>query len=365
MLHEAFVQCLHTLLPRLFVACRKAEGAEREFVAIRLYSNLAHVYWFSAGKFSCAWAHLREMNLAERYPPSPELAQAYSEHAPVMTTVPWYSRGLAYAQRSLAIRRESGDVWGQGQSLSFVATVLYASSRFAECIDACRESIRLLERTGGRWEQNTALWHLAFAHYRLGELESSLEVSRDLYYTATSIGDATAAGIALSAWARAGIGRVPEAFVAMEIGRDLGDAHTSTEVHLADGVRLLYAGEVDASVQRFTEALQIISDAGLHAEYFAPARPWLATALRRQAELVDPAERRLRAGQLRRAAHAARRAHRLARPYRNNLPHALRERAVVAGMRGHNARAARWFGASLRAGESQGAAYEAALTARQ
>ena len=207
-----------------------------------------------------------------------------------------------------------------------------------------------------------ALWHLAFAHYRLGELESALEVARDLYYTATSIGDATAAGIALSAWARAGVGRVPEAFVAMEIGRDLGDAHTSTEVHLADGVRLLYAGEVDAAVQRFTEALQIISDAGLHAEYFAPARPWLATALRMQAELVDPAERRVRARQLRRAAHAARRAHRLARSYRNNLPHALRERAVVAGLRGHNARAGRWFAASLRASEAQGAAYEAALT---
>ncbi len=359
---EAFVQCLHTLLPRAFVARRSAEGAEREFVAIRLYSNLAHVYWFSAGKFSCAWTHLREMNLAERYPPTPELAQAYSEHAPAMTMVPWYSRGLAYAQRSLDIRRESGDVWGQGQSLSFVATVLYASSRFRECIDTCRESIRLLERTGGRWEQNTALWHLAFAHYRLGELDQGLEVARDLYYTATSIGDATAAGIALSVWARAGVGRVPEAFVTMEIGRDLGDAHTSTEVHLADGVRLLYAGETDAAVRRFTEALTIISEAGLHAEYFAPVRPWLATGLRMQAELVDPVERRERARRLGRAAHAARRAHRLARSYRNNLPHALRERAVVAGLQGRTRRAGRWFAASLRASEAQDAAYETALT---
>jgi two-component system sensor kinase len=359
---ESFVQCLHTLFPRTFLARRSAEGAEREFVAIRLYSNLAHVYWFSAGKFSCAWTHLREMNLAERYPPSPELAQAYSEHAPVMTTVPWYSRGLAYAQRSLAIRSESGDVWGQGQSLSFVATVLYASSQFRECIDACRESIRLLERTGGRWEQNTALWHLAFAHYRLGELDAGLEVARDLYYTATSIGDATAAGIALSGWARAGVGRVPEAFVAMEIGRDLGDAHTSTEVHLADGVRLLYAGQADAAVQRFTEALAIIADAGLHAEYFAPSRPWLATGLRVQAELVDPAERRARARLLRRATRAARRAHRLARSYRNNLPHALRERAVVATLRGQKRRAGRWFAAGLRTSEAQGALYETALT---
>ena len=84
-------------------------AAEREFLAIRLYSRLAYVYWFCAGKVPCAWAHLREMNLAERYPPSLELAQAYSEHAPVMTMAPWYSRGLRYAQRSLAIRRELGD----------------------------------------------------------------------------------------------------------------------------------------------------------------------------------------------------------------------------------------------------------------
>src|SRR5581483_12418400 len=91
------VQVLHTLAPRLFVARRQPDGAEREFAAIRIFSRMAYVYWFSAGKMPCAWAHLSGMNLAERYPPSPELAQAYSEHAPVMTMLPWYSRGLRYA----------------------------------------------------------------------------------------------------------------------------------------------------------------------------------------------------------------------------------------------------------------------------
>jgi diguanylate cyclase (GGDEF)-like protein/PAS domain S-box-containing protein len=361
-LFESTVQALHTLLPRLLVGRRPVAGAERDFVAIRLYSNLAHVYWFSAGRVACAWAHLREMNLAERYPPTPELAQAYSEHAPVMTTLPWYSRGLAYAERSLAIRRESGDVWGQGQSLSFVATVLYASSRFRDCIDACRESVRLLERTGGRWEQNTAVWHQAFAHYRLGELDVASDLSRDLYYKATAIGDATAAGIALSGWARAGAGRIPEAFVAMEIGRDLGDAHTATEVHLADGVRLLYAGEVERAVERFTEAQAIVSSAGLRAEYIAPVRPWLATALRMQAETVESSERRARSRYLRRAARMARRAQHFSRSYRNNLPHALRERAVVAELRGRPRRARRYFARSLRTSQEQGAAYESTLT---
>ncbi len=246
--------------------------------------------------------------------------------------------------------------------MSFVATVLYASSRYRECIDACRESIGLLERTGGRWDQNTSIWHEAFAHYRLGELDVAVEMSRDLYYRASAIGDATAAGIALSGWARAGLGQVPEAFVTMEIGRNLGDAHTATEVHVADGVRLLYDGQAGLAVERFTEALAIVSAAGLRAEYFAPVRPWLATALRQQAEGIDPGERRVRTRLLRHADHAARRAHRLARSYPNNLPHALRERALVAALRSRPRRAASRFAHSLRVSEEQDAAYESALT---
>ncbi|HVF13256.1 MAG TPA: AAA family ATPase, partial [Acidimicrobiales bacterium] len=170
LLVEVVVQLAHSLLPSMFVARRRREGADREFLAIRLYSRLAYVYWFSAGKVPCAWAHLREMNLAERYPPSLELAQAYSEHAPVMTMAPWFSRGIAYALRSLAIRRDLGDLWGQGQSLSFYGVGLYGATRYRESIEQCREAIRLLDQTGDRWEANTAAWHVAFAHYRLGEL---------------------------------------------------------------------------------------------------------------------------------------------------------------------------------------------------
>ena len=177
LLVEVVVQVAHTLLPRLFVGRRSREGADREFLAIRLYSRLAYVYWFSAGKIPCAWVHLREMNLAERYPPSPELAQAYSEHAPVMTMAPWFSRGIAYARRSLAIRRDLGDLWGQGQSLNFYGVVLYAASRYRESIEQCREAIRLLDQTGDRWEANTASWHVAFAHYRLGELAEAQAVA--------------------------------------------------------------------------------------------------------------------------------------------------------------------------------------------
>jgi len=359
---EVAVQALHTLFPRLFLGRRRREGADREFLAIHLYSRLAYVYWFCAGKAACGWAHFREMNLAERYAPTPELAQAYSEHAPVMTMVPWYSRGLRYAQRSLAIRRELGDVWGQGQSLGFCGVVLYAEARYRESIERCREAVRLLERTGDRWEQHTATWHMAFAHYRLGELDVAVEVARGLHASAVAIGDQTTAGIILSGWARAAAGAVPADLVATELARDNDDAHTSAEVRLADAVRLLREGETHRAVERLEEAAGIVARAGLRQEYVASVRPWLATARRRWAEAADPHDRAGRAGRLRQAARAARRARRLARSYRNNLPHALREGALVASLQGRARRAERLLARSLAVAAGQGAAYEAALT---
>ena len=360
-LREVAVQTLHTLMPRFFLARRPREGADREFLAIRMHSRLAYVYWFSAGKIPCAWTHLREMNLAERYPPTPELAQAYSEHAPVMTMAPWYTRGVAYARRSHAIRSGLGDVWGQGQSLNFFGVVLYASSRYADCIEQCSEAVRLLERTGDRWEQNTATWHLVFSYYRLGELDTAVKLARELYASATAIGDQTAAGVVLSGWARASSGQVPEEFVAAELARDNGDAQTAAEVHLADGVRLLFAGEVDRAVERLEQATKIVAAAGLRQEYVAPVKPWLASALRMQLEATDRHDPRARA-RLHRAARAARQAERLSRAYRNNRPHALRERALVADLQGRRRRAERLLARSLAVADQQGAAYEAVLT---
>ncbi|HZQ77761.1 MAG TPA: EAL domain-containing protein [Acidimicrobiia bacterium] len=359
---EVAVQALHTLFPRLFLGRRRREGADREFLAVHLYSRLAYVYWFSAGKIPCGWAHFREMNLAERYPPTPELAQAYSEHAPVMTMVPWYSRGLRYAQRSLAIRRELGDVWGQGQSLGFCGVVLYAASRYRESIERCREAVRLLERTGDRWEQHTATWHMAFAHYRLGELEVAVDVARGLHASAVAIGDQTTAGVILSGWARAAAGAVPAELVATELARDNDDAQTSAEVRLADAVRLLREGDTDRAVERLEEAAGIVARAGLRQEYVAPVQPWLATALRRKAEDADPHDPHGRNRRLRRAARAARRARRLARSYRNNLPHALREAALVASLQGRPRRAERLLARSLAVAAGQDAAYETVLT---
>ncbi|MDQ1416846.1 MAG: hypothetical protein QOF81_2459, partial [Acidimicrobiaceae bacterium] len=352
------VQVAHTVIPSL-VGRSSRPPTESETLAMRLYSRLTYAYWFRSGMIACGWSHLQGMNLAEHFPPSPELAQAYSEHAPVMTMIPWYSRGINYAHRSLAIRTELGDVWGQGQSLHFLGVVLYAASRYRESLARCEEAVSLLARTGDQWEMNTATWHAAFAHYRLGELSRAALISAQLHTEASEIGDQASAGIALSGWSRATDGHVPQALVAAELGRSNEDVHTATEVRLAEALRLLSQDQPTAAVAVLDRARQEIRRARLRQEYAAPISPWLATALRVQIESLPPGLAGQRALRRRRRV-ATRAACRMARSYRNNLPHALRERALSVAADGHAGRARRLLDRSIEVARSQEASHEEA-----
>ncbi|MGH9279351.1 MAG: EAL domain-containing protein, partial [Acidimicrobiales bacterium] len=140
------------------------------------------------------------------------------------------------------------------------------------------------------------------------------------------------------------------------------DAHTSTEVRLAEAVRLLAEGAVDEAVTVMDEAAGIVKRAGLRQEYVAPVMPWLATALRQRIEVAPPFRTLTRRAAVHRAAEVARRARVESRDYRNNRPHALREQGLVAALRGQGWRARRLFALSLAEAERQDARYEQALT---
>src|SRR6516162_80313 len=157
---EGLIQVLHTYFPRLFVARRPLSAGAADLLAARLYSRLSYAYWFQRDPIAVLWTHLRHLNLAERYPPTRELAQAYSQHGPAMTLFGWFRRAIAYVERSLAMRKTFGDLWGQGQSLHFYGAVLYAASRLMECVAKCREALRIFELKGDAWEVSSAHYQI-------------------------------------------------------------------------------------------------------------------------------------------------------------------------------------------------------------
>jgi two-component system sensor kinase len=281
-----------------------------------------------------------------------------------MSLIPAFARAFRYNEKALEIRRDLGDVWGQGPLLHYYGIVLYAASQFSLCIDKCQQAIELLDRTGDFWELNMARYQVAASRYRLGDLAGAREEAQKMHQSGLDLGDAQASGLAVDILSKAACGRVPREVIQNELDRPRGaDAQTTSQVFQAEGVRLLAENDFRAAAGAFQQGWEIARRAGIKNTYVVPCLPWLATSLRREAERcreTDPAEgRRL----LRQARRAARHGLRLARKFQNDLPHCLRELGLIALATGHPRNARRLFDESLAIAAQQGARYEHAQTA--
>jgi len=370
---ELWVQLLHSLFPRFFLHRCKREPSEAELLTVRLLNKLTLAYWYGRSTYVTLWAHLREMNLAERYPPTLELAHAYSEHAPAMGVISGFSRGLisgfqrgiAYAKKSLEMRKSFGDLWGQGQSLHYSGVMLYMASRFTECIDACREAIRLLERTGDYWEVHTARWQVAASLFHLGDMAGAIEESQRNYRSGLELGDEQASGIILDVWSRAAYatgGTVPREILARELARERNDAQSIAQMLLAECVRCLGADELDAATKAIERAAEVTTSSHVRTVYTVPVFAWLATCRRMQAQhssVLGPQRRELL---IRQAESAVRQALRSACISRNDIPRAMRESAALLALRGKLRKARRMFDKSLALAQAHKDPFEYAQT---
>ncbi|MCA9075406.1 MAG: response regulator [Planctomycetaceae bacterium] len=362
---EAVIQTLHTCLPSLLVRRHASAPSRRDRLKMKLFSGLSHGCWYCRSKLSVYWSHFRGMNLGERFKPSLELAQIYADHAPAMTIIPipLFQRGINYAEKSLAIRRDFGDLWGQGQSLHYHGIVHYAASQFEECIERCRESIRILERLGDYWQVHIARYQIAASYYRLGDVASAIAEAKLNHKSGIELGDEQASGIILDVWSWSAEGRVPKEIFLTELRRDRRDAQGKAQVLGAQGHRELCSGEPRRACATFERAIQVCKAAGVRNVYTQPLYSWRATALRQWAEQTIALTPEFRQLLMQRAHDAARRAVSHSRFYSNERPHALRELGLVYAMQGRVRRALGCFDRSLALARSMGARYEYARTA--
>jgi two-component system sensor kinase len=274
-----------------------------------------------------------------------------------------FRRAIKYAEKSLALRKSFEDVWGEGQTLNFYGVVLYAASQFRECIERCRESIRLLERTGDYWQVHIARYQIAASFYHLGEFDNAVEEAQRNYRSGLELGDEQASGIILDVWARAAKGHLPEGVLETELSRERHDAQGKTQVLLAHALQLLAAEDHQQAVSILEKAIAVAGRAGIANAYTLPSLAWLARALRSWLEKddlrFDPRRRR---ELLRRAKRASQRAVRSARICKNDLAQSLREYALISAMSGRTKKARQLLAKSLEIARQQQARYEYAQT---
>ena len=309
---EVVRQALHTVFRRWLVHRRRTEPSPQVRLTLRLYSGYSHAAWYCAKLPLLMWAHLRGMNRAERWQPSLELAQVYSDHAPGMILIPWHRRGLQYAQRSLAIREARQDLWGQGQSWHFYGIVQYAAGRYGEAIEACRRAVQILQKTGDYWQVHIARYQIAASLFHQGDLQGALEEAQHNHASGLMVGDEQASGIILDVWARAAPGRIPESILDAELRRERHDFQGQAQVLLAAGIQRLAQNRLTEALDALNRAQGIVNGAGVRNPYTTPVAVWRTTALRRLAEAERSLHPRRRRDYLRQAnAHRAPLAHRV------------------------------------------------------
>lgn len=360
-LYEVAVQVLHTLFPSFFVGRKDRLPDEKERLRLHLGSRYAQACWFARSKIRCMWTHFRTLNLAEEFLPCSEVAQAYSDHAPAMSLVPWPKRGIHYARCSLRIRRELQDTWGQGQSLHYYGIVLYAAGRFEECIDTCREAVRLLEKTGDHWEMHMARYQIAASLYQLGRLDEARAEARLMHESGLELGDQQASAISLDVIARTRLGEQDMDVFERELSHDRVDSQGISQLLLGKGVCQVGKGQLDDAIDSFRQALISSRTSGIRSVYTLPNFAWLATALRCQAERTASYQPNKKSRLLRESQKYARQLLLLSWPMKHSVPHALRELGLTSAMRGNQARATLYLGKAMRISRKLGMKYEEQL----
>ncbi len=360
---EALVQVLHTRFPSRFLGNQDPNSAagQLDLFRARVFDQMTISYWFSRGMNFVLWSHLRQMNLAERYPPSQELGKTYAFHAVTMTGIPMANRGITYAKKAYEISVKNGDLWGQGKARSYHTFACIVLARFKEGVAMGTEAVDLLEQAGDVWESNMARMIATVPMYHLGDLKSAYRGSRKTYEIGMDTGDYSAVCISLLFWIPNAPKTIPAGAIQRELQRPREDPLTITAAVYARGLELLFCEDQPreaASVLQ--ESLSRAKQLGLRNVCLFSAATWKATALRIAAEREPDGSARRRA--IRDALKAARSALRITKRYLACRPHALRERGLIAALAAKHDQARRYFDESLQVAEAYEARYDRAKT---
>ena len=362
-LKEAAAQVLHTKFPNRFVARRDANTprAKLDLFRAKVYDQLTFTYWFTSGMNLVLWSHLRQMNLAELYPPAQELGRTYSFHAVTMTGLPMAKRGIAYAEKAHQIAVDAGDLWGQGRARGYHTFACIVLAQFHEGVRTGEEAVKLLEQAGDVWESNMARMIATVPRLHLGDLQGAYEQSKKAYEIAVECRDYTGICIALLFWAPCAAKLLPPGAVEQEVNREREDPVTIAGAVYAQGLAMLLAeNKPIEAAEAMRECLKRAKKHGVRNVCIFSAATWRATALRVAAEQAQTHSARQQL--LRSAEQAVRKALKITKKYLATRPQALREAGLIAAMSKSDVKARSCLEASLRLAESFDAKYDVAKT---
>ena len=153
-LKEFIRQMFHTWFPDFFIA-KEYRGTPKEPIIIRLLDRLGHVYYFSNVN-KTFYFFLKNLNLAEKIGPCPELTYSYTLGAVVWSTFPWFSRAFRDGNKGLEMAEKLQDRIREGSAYAYLAYCLYLANKPKQGLESAQKSISLLKGLGEYWDLGVA-----------------------------------------------------------------------------------------------------------------------------------------------------------------------------------------------------------------
>lgn len=317
--------------------------------------NMRHVG--TGSRVRLLWASIYGLLLLESLPPGPEAAPMRANVALMFTLLGDRRASEHWVQE--ALREAASDARARSETCNRAGLIVAFQGRLQESLRFTREAHGQHRGLETNWERAAGLATQCATLYHLGQLKEAVQVARRL----TSLPGAgpTLAGVAHRVLACI----VPDEVDEAQLERQLAEVGpwdgAFPQLTAALGAVRLLGGRLESAVEIFAEGTRhaLVQPFG-HMTSTLPA--WLATALRLQALALPPGSGGRREELLRKARRAARQALKVGARGRPSLPHALRESALLAFERGHEARGRQLLEESLSEARRQDAAVELAWT---
>ena len=358
---EGTTQLLHTIFPTQFVGRHdvESERGRLDLSRARLLDDFTYVCWYSLGMELCLWSHLKQLNLAERYPPTAELAKVYSMHSVVINGLPLPNRAIDYAERSQVIWKDRGDLWGQGQALSFQSFAHWVLGQPEKAIETSSRAVELLDQAGDVWEGNMARLMNTWSLYHTGDLKAAYEQVQRVVATGHEVGDYASLAIAYCFWMQINAKSAPEGAMQAEVDRPREDALSTALATQGRGLEILLREDKPHEAAKVLQgSLDLAKKKSIRNVCVFAGATWKVTALRIAAEREPTGLQQQKA--IKQGQKAARAAYGITKRYRTCRAHLLRECGLLEALAGQEQRARQHFDASIALAEEQGALRERA-----
>ena len=157
--------------------------------AVRAYTLLTEVYYFTNQTLDAIYATLRGLNLAEALGPSPELARAYANMRLAMGILRLHHLARFYGQRAQDIAQSTGDQMTLARIYTVTGLYNVGCARLDEARKDINRALRVYNNLEDRVQLGESLAIMAYIHYFRGEFSRCADYWGEIHTGASRSSD--------------------------------------------------------------------------------------------------------------------------------------------------------------------------------